>query len=57
MMKKNAAAAARAVLGLLAAAGGGVLSVPVRLQDGQLFLGPAPVARLGPLLQNNAERD
>lgn len=50
MMKKNAVAPARAVLGLLAAAGGGVLSVPVRLQDGQLFLGPAPVARLVPLI-------
>jgi hypothetical protein len=46
MMDKDDLVAARAVLGLLAAAGGGVLSVPVRLQDGQLFLGPAPVARL-----------
>ena len=41
--------AARAVLGLLAAAGGGILSVPVRLQDGQLFLGPAVIAKLQPL--------
>ncbi|MBT3532605.1 MAG: DUF2125 domain-containing protein [Rhodospirillaceae bacterium] len=48
-MDKNGAIAARAVLGLLAAAGGGVLSVPVRLQDGQLFLGPAAVANLGAL--------
>ena len=45
-MDKNSLAAARAVLNLLAAAGGGVLSVPVRLQDGKLFLGPAPIARL-----------
>ena len=39
----------RAVLGLLAAASGGILSVPVRLQDGQLFLGPAVIAKLQPL--------
>lgn len=50
MMKKNAVATARAVLGLLAAAGGGVLSVPVRLQDGLLYLGPAAVARLVPVI-------
>ncbi len=48
-MSGNGRIAAGAVLGLLAAAGGGVLSVPVRLQDGQLFLGPAAVARLAPL--------
>ncbi len=46
-MDKDNLTAARLVLGLLAAAGGGVLSVPVRLQDGQLFLGPAPIAKLG----------
>lgn len=50
MMDEDNVAAARAVLGILAAAGGGVLSVPVRLQDGQLFLGPAAVARLVPIL-------
>jgi hypothetical protein len=48
-MSKNSRAAAGAVLGLLAAAAGGVLSVPVRLQDGQLFLGPVAVAKLMPL--------
>ena len=40
---------AQAVALLLAAAGGGLLSVPVRLQDGQLFLGPAVIAKLQPL--------
>lgn len=40
---------AKAVLGVLAAAGGGVLSVPVDLQDGTAFLGPVAVARLRPL--------
>ena len=48
-LRNNNAVAARAVLGLLAAAGGGILSVPVRLQDGQLFLGPASIADLAPL--------
>ncbi len=48
-MSESAAVAARAVLGLLAAAGGGVLSVPVRLQDGQIFLGPTALAKLRPL--------
>ena len=48
-MSKNGRIAAGAVLGLLAAAGGGVLSVPVRMQDGQLFLGPAAIAELAPL--------
>ncbi|MFP6771737.1 MAG: DUF2125 domain-containing protein [Alphaproteobacteria bacterium] len=48
-MSKNRRIAAGAVLGLLAAAGGGVLSVPVRMQDGQLFLGPAAIAELAPL--------
>ena len=33
---------AKSALGLLAAAGGGVLSVPVRLQNGQAYLGPDP---------------
>jgi hypothetical protein len=46
MMDEDDMVTARAVLGLLAAAGGGVLSVPVRLQDGQLFLGPAAIAKL-----------
>jgi len=48
-MSRNGASAARAVLGLLAAAGGGTLSVPLRLQDGQLFLGPVAIAKLLPL--------
>jgi len=48
-LRNESAVAARAVLGLLAAAGGGILSVPVRLQDGQLYLGPANIATLRPL--------
>ena len=40
---------AKAVLGLLASAGGGTLSVPVTLQDGLVLLGPIAVARLSPL--------
>ncbi|MBL6952496.1 MAG: DUF2125 domain-containing protein [Alphaproteobacteria bacterium] len=52
MMDEDNLATARAVLGLLAAAGGGVLSVPVRLQDGQLFLGPAVVAKLARITDN-----
>ncbi|MDP6342189.1 MAG: DUF2125 domain-containing protein [Alphaproteobacteria bacterium] len=48
-MSETAAIAARTVLGLLASAAGGTLSVPVRLQDGQLFLGPVAIARLAPL--------
>ncbi|MDA1097590.1 MAG: DUF2125 domain-containing protein [Proteobacteria bacterium] len=52
MMDKGNLAAARAVLGLLAAAGGGILSVPVRLQDGQLFLGPAAIAKLARIPDN-----
>ena len=48
----GATRAAKAVLGLLAAANGGMLSVPVRLQDGQAFLGPVLIARLSPLLPN-----
>ncbi len=51
-MDERNLAAARAVLGLLAAAGGGVLSVPVRLQDGRLFLGPAVIARLASIAVN-----
>jgi hypothetical protein len=49
-MDEEKAAIARAVLGLLAVAGGGVLSVPVRLQDGLLYLGPAAIARLAPIM-------
>ncbi|MDP6874019.1 MAG: DUF2125 domain-containing protein [Alphaproteobacteria bacterium] len=49
-MEKKNLLPARAVLGLLAAAAGGVLSVPVRLQDGTLFLGPAAIARLAPIV-------
>ena len=51
-MDKKALLPARAVLGLLAAAAGGVLSVPVRLQDGKLFLGPAAIARLAPIIRD-----
>ena len=49
-MTDGAARAAKAVLGLLAAVNGGMLSVPVRLQDGEVFLGPVLIARLSPLL-------
>ena len=49
-MSAGAAVAANAALGLLAAANGGMLSVPVRLQNGEAFLGPARIARLAPLL-------
>ncbi|MEQ9640096.1 MAG: DUF2125 domain-containing protein [Alphaproteobacteria bacterium] len=48
-MSTGAGSAAKAALGVLAAAGGGVLSVPVRMQDGALFIGPAKVARLSPV--------
>lgn len=48
----GAARAAAAVLRLLAAANGGMLSVPVRLQGGEAFLGPVKIARLSPLLAN-----
>ena len=48
-MKPGAGDAAKAALGLLAAANGGVLSVPVRLQDGFAYLGPAKVAELSPV--------
>ncbi len=50
-MDRDHLVAARAVLGLLAAAAGGVLSVPVRLQDGKLFLGPAAIARLTAIIE------
>lgn len=48
-LRDGGVVAARTVLGLLAAAGGGILSVPARLQDGQLYLGPAVIAKLQPL--------
>lgn len=41
---------AKALLGVLAGANGGVLSVPVDMQDGKLFLGPVLLARLNPVL-------
>ncbi len=44
---------AKTALGLLAAAGGGVLSVPVRLQDGSAYLGPVLIGRLRPLLSDD----
>ena len=40
---------ARALLDVLAAAGGGTLSVPLTLQDGLVTLGPVAIARLAPL--------
>lgn len=46
---EGAARAAAAVLRLLAAANSGTLSVPVRLQGGEAFLGPVKIARLSPL--------
>lgn len=44
---------AKSALGLLAAAGGGVLSVPVRLQNGQAYLGPILIGRLRPLIPDD----
>jgi len=44
------APAARTALGLLAVAGGGVLAVPLTLQDGRVYLGPVQIGRLRPLL-------
>lgn len=44
---------AKSALGLLAAAGGGVLSVPVRLQNGSAYLGPVLVGRLRPLISDD----
>lgn len=49
-MRAQDAQTAASVLDLLAKAGGGVLSVPLTLQDGRVLLGPVPVARLAPLL-------
>jgi hypothetical protein len=51
-MSAAEATAAKTVLGLLAAAGGGVLSVPLTLQDGKVSLGPVALARLSPLLRS-----
>ena len=47
---KGSAKAGKLLLDLLAAANGGELSVPLRLQDGRLYLGPVILARLRPLL-------
>jgi len=49
LLPPDRAATAKSLLGVLAAANGGVLSVPVGLQDGWLYLGPAQLARLSPL--------
>lgn len=49
-MRAGDAKTAKSVLNILAKAGGGVLSVPLTLQDGRVFLGPVPLARLAPLL-------
>lgn len=49
-MRAGDAKTARSVLDILAQAGGGVLSVPLTLQDGLVSLGPVPLARLAPLL-------
>jgi len=49
-MRERDAKTAKSVLDILAKAGGGVLSVPLTLQDGLVSLGPIPVARLAPLL-------
>lgn len=48
-MTPGAGSTAKAALAVLAAAGGGVLSVPMRMQDGALYIGPAKVARLSPV--------
>jgi hypothetical protein len=48
-MSAGAGNLAKATLGALAAANGGVLSVPFRMQEGWLFLGPARLARLSPV--------
>jgi hypothetical protein len=48
-MRRKDAQIAKAVLGTLASAAGGVLSVPITLQDGVASLGPVPIARLQPL--------
>ncbi|HZD25805.1 MAG TPA: DUF2125 domain-containing protein [Alphaproteobacteria bacterium] len=49
-MERDKAHAAKSVLGLLAKAGGGTLSVPVTMQNGVASLGPVAVGRLKPLL-------
>ncbi|MDP6706901.1 MAG: DUF2125 domain-containing protein [Alphaproteobacteria bacterium] len=53
LMAPAAANGARAVLDLLAKAGGGVLAVPLTLQNGVLSLGPVALARLSPLLRRD----
>jgi hypothetical protein len=53
-MSPDDARLARAALDLLAAAGGGALTAPVTAQNGRLWLGPAAVARLSPLLPGAA---
>jgi hypothetical protein len=53
-MAPGAGTMAKAALGALAASSGGVLAVPVRLQDGALYLGPARVARLSPVFPDAA---
>ncbi len=54
-MSAAEAKAAKVVLDLLAAAGGGVLSVPLVLQDGLVRLGPVALARLSPLLRSDGQ--
>jgi len=48
-MSADDAGTAKSALSLLALAAGGVLSVPVELQDGRAYLGPVAVARLKPI--------
>jgi hypothetical protein len=48
-LPKHAVQPAKVALGLLAAANGGTLSVPLSMQDGTVFLGPVEIARLSPL--------
>lgn len=50
-LSEDGASAAKVALGLLAAANGGRLSVPLNMQDGHVFLGPVKFARLMPLLK------
>lgn len=47
----------RSVLDLLAAAGGGALAVPVRMQDGLLYLADIPLAELRSVLPADAGRN
>jgi len=49
-MRRRDGETAKALLGLLARSAGGVLAVPVTLQDGVASLGPVPLVRLAPLL-------